>query len=92
MGNERDSDNGDFMGKDVGEEEALKVLRSRGFPHARRAEFKEEHAKCAYPEVKEAEDKMCTHGEHIGRRQRGRGRLDFGHRRQGGAESDERQR
>ena len=74
------------MGKDVGEEEALKILRSRGFPHARKDEFKEEVANSAYPEVKEVEDDMCTHGERIGRRQRGRGPLDFVRRGQGGAQ------
>ena len=75
------------MGKDVGEEEALKILKSKGFPRARKVEFKEEIAKGAYPEIKEVEDKMCTHGERIGRRQRGRGRLDFVHRCQGGAQN-----
>ena len=83
---ECDSDGDNFMGKDVGEEEALRMLRSMGFPHARKMEFKEETAKSAYPEVKEVEGDMCTYGEHIGRKQRGRGRLDFVHGGQGGAQ------
>ena len=86
---ECDSDNDNFMGKDIGEEEALKILRSRGFPHARRSEFKEEYAKSAYAEMKEVEDEMCANGERIGRRRRGRGRLDLVHRRQGGAQNAE---
>ena len=84
---ECDSDNDNFMGKDVGEEEALKILRSKGFPHARKAEYKEEMAKQVHPEMEETENNMRAHGERIGRRQRGRGRLDVVHRRQAGAQN-----
>ena len=63
------------MGKDVGEEEAVKLLKAPGFPHARREEHRCEVGKEPYPELKEIEDKMSQEGERIGRRQRGRGGL-----------------
>ena len=63
------------MGKDVGEDEAIKLLKARGFPHARKGEYRCEEGKEPYAEVKEIEDKMTKEGESIGRSQRGRGGL-----------------
>ena len=72
---ENESEGENYMGKDVGEDEAIKLLKSRGFPHARKGEYQCEKGKEPYPEVKEIEDKMTTEGEAIGRHQRGRGGL-----------------
>ena len=41
------------MGKDIGEEEAIKLLKARGFPHARKEEYRCETGKEPYPEMKE---------------------------------------
>ena len=62
-----------YREKDMGEAKALELLKELGFPHARRADYRAELPKAAYPEIMENEDPMTREGEQIGRYNRGRG-------------------